>query len=322
MTIDKDYLDKLIIVTSKAAISSSFLVGKNDKNLADKAAVDAMRKELNKIKMTGEIVIGEGSLDEAPMLYTGEILGNKSGPKFDIAVDPLEGTNFAANNLPGALSVIAIAEKGNLFKAPETYMNKIATSKVEKGLIDLDYSIKKNITNLAEFKNSEPSKLTACLLDRPRHKKIIDELKDLNVNLFLISDGDVSGALLVSKPEYKVDIFLGIGGGPEGVLAASALDTHNCHFQGRFIFDRDEDIKTAKKIGISDLNKKYELNEIVKGDSIFCATAITDCMPNNSIKGVIKKSKSSFFTETIFTHKSSDNKGVIKKEIILDDTKK
>ena len=322
MTIDKDYLDKLIIVTSKAAISSSFLVGKKDKNLADKAAVDAMRKELNKIKMTGEIVIGEGSLDEAPMLYTGEILGNKSGPKFDIAVDPLEGTNFVANNLPGALSVIAIAEKGNLFKAPETYMNKIATSKVEKGLIDLDYSIKKNITNLAEFKNSEPSKLTACLLDRPRHKKIIDELKDLNVNLFLISDGDVSGALLVSKPEYKVDIFLGIGGGPEGVLAASALDTHNCHFQGRFIFDRDEDIKTAKKIGISDLNKKYELNEIVKGDSIFCATAITDCMPNNSIKGVIKKSKSSFFTETIFTHKSADNKGVIKKEIIFDDTKK
>ncbi len=322
MTIDKDYLDKLIIVTSKAAISSSFLVGKKDKNLADKAAVDAMRKELNKIRMTGEIVIGEGSLDEAPMLYTGEILGNKSGPKFDIAVDPLEGTNFAANNLPGALSVIAIAEKGNLFKAPETYMNKIATSKVEKGLIDLDYSIKKNITNLAEFKNSEPSKLTACLLDRPRHKKIIDELKDLNVNLFLISDGDVSGALLVSKPEYKVDIFLGIGGGPEGVLAASALDTHNCHFQGRFIFDRDEDIKTAKKIGISDLNKKYELNEIVKGDSIFCATAITDCMPNNTIKGVIKKSKSSFFTETIFTHKSADNKGVIKKEIIFDDTKK
>ena len=322
MTIDKDYLEKLIIVTSKAAISSSFLVGKKDKNLADKAAVDTMRKELNKIRMTGEIVIGEGSLDEAPMLYTGEILGNKSGPKFDIAVDPLEGTNFAANNLPGALSVIAIAEKGNLFKAPETYMNKIATSKVEKGLIDLDYSIKKNITNLAEFKNSEPSKLTACLLDRPRHKKIIDELKDLNVNLFLISDGDVSGALLVSKPEYKVDIFLGIGGGPEGVLAASALDTHNCHFQGRFIFDRGEDIKTAKKIGISDLNKKYELNEIVKGDSIFCATAITDCMPNNSIKGVIKKSKSSFFTETIFTHKSADNKGVIKKEIIFDDTKK
>ena len=322
MTIDKDYLDKLIIVTSKAAISSSFLVGKKDKNLADKAAVDAMRKELNKIRMTGEIVIGEGSLDEAPMLYTGEILGNKSGPKFDIAVDPLEGTNFAANNLPGALSVIAIAEKGNLFKAPETYMNKIATSKVEKGLIDLDYSIKKNITNLAEFKNSEPSKLTACLLDRPRHKKIIDELKDLNVNLFLISDGDVSGALLVSKPEYQIDIFLGIGGGPEGVLAASALDTYDCHFQGRFIFDRDKDIKVAKKMGINDLNRKYELNEIVKGDSIFCATAITDCMPNNSIKGVIKKSKSSFLTETIFTHKSLDNKGVIKKEIIFNDIKK
>ncbi len=301
MTIDKDYLDKLIIVTSKAAISSSFLVGKKDKNLADKAAVDTMRKELNKIKMTGEIVIGEGSLDQAPMLYTGEILGNKSGPKFDIAVDPLEGTNFAANNLPGALSVIAIAEKGNLFKAPETYMNKIATSKVEKGLIDLDYSIKKNITNLAEFRNSEPSKLTACLLDRPRHKKIIDELKDLNVNLFLISDGDVAGALLVSKPEYQIDIFLGVGGGPEGVLAASALDTHGCHFQGRFIFDKDEDIRVAKNMGIIDLNKKYELNEIVKGDSIFCATGIT----NTEIVAGKKKENSKFITETLVTHKES-----------------
>ena len=138
----------------------------------------------------------------------------------------------------------------------------------------------------------------------------------------MISDGDISGALLVSKPEYQVDIFLGIGGGPEGVLAASALDTHDCHFQGRFIFDRDEDIKVAKKMGINDLNRKYELNEIVKGDSIFCATAITDCMPNNTIKGVIKKNKNSFLTETIFTHKSLDNKGVIKKEIIFNDIKK
>ena len=185
MTIDKDYLDKLIIVTSKAAISSSFLVGKKDKNLADKAAVDAMRKELNKIKMTGEIVIGEGSLDEAPMLYTGEILGNKSGPKFDIAVDPLEGTNFAANNLPGALSVIAIAEKGNLFKAPETYMNKIATSKVEKGLIDLDYSIKKNIYNFQHSKNFGNINLSINnFSDFKRIKKIIEmnsnKLNNLN----------------------------------------------------------------------------------------------------------------------------------------------
>ena len=221
------------------------------------------------------MVIGEGSLDEAPMLYTGEFLGNKNGPSFDIAVDPLDGTNFAANNLPGAISVIAIAEKGNLFNAPETYMHKIATAKVEKGLIDLDYSLKKNISNLADFMNKDISLITACIMDRPRHKNIIDELKELNVKVKLITDGDVLGALYVSNPKYNVDIFLGVGGGPEGVLAASALDAFDCHFQGRFIFDNDKDIHEAKKMGITDLNKKYELNEIVKGDSIFCATGIT-----------------------------------------------
>ena len=333
MTIDNEYLDKLINVTSKAAVSSSFLVGKKDKIAADKAAVDSMRAELNKINMIGEIVIGEGALDEAPMLYTGEILGNKNGPEFDIAVDPLEGTNFAANNLPGALSVIAIAEKGNLFKAPETYMEKIATSKVEKGLIDLDYSTKKNISNLADYKNTDPSNLNACILDRPRHKKIIDELMELKVNLTLISDGDISGALLVSKSVYGVDIFLGIGGGPEGVLAASALDTYGCHFQGRFIFDNDNDIKKAKAIGIKDLNRKYELNEIIKGDSIFCATAITDCMPirnttkdnrtiRNELKGVKNNSNNTFITETIVTHKSSNLDDIITKKIKLNNNQK
>ena len=301
--IEKKYLDKLINVTSKAAIASSFLVGKKDKIAADQAAVDAMRTELNKIDMTGEIVIGEGSLDKAPMLYTGEKLGKKIGPEFDIAVDPLEGTNFAANNLPGALSVIAIAKKGNLFKAPETYMHKIATSKVEKGLIDLDYSIKKNIKNLADFKNTEPSKLTACILDRPRHKNIIKELSSLKVKIKLITDGDVAGALLVTKPIHKVDIFLGIGGGPEGVLTAAALDAYDCHFQGKFIFDNDKDIEDAKKMGIIDLNKKYELNEIVKGDSIFCATAITDSL---SMKGVTIE-KNDYITETLVTQKSLKN---------------
>ena len=210
------------------------------------------------------------------MLYTGEILGNKKGPDFDIAVDPLEGTNFAANNLPGALSVIAIAEKGNLFKAPETYMHKIATTKVEKGVIDLDYSVKKNILNLADFKNTDPSNLTACILDRPRHKNIIDELRKLNVNLKLITDGDVSGALLVTEEKYNVDIFLGIGGGPEGVIAAAALDAIIVIFREIF-FDNKNDIDVAKGMGIKH-NKKYELNEIVKGDAIFCATAITDTM--------------------------------------------
>ena len=314
MTIDKKYVDKLINVTSKAAIASSLLLGKKDKIAADRAAVDSMRSELNKIDMTGEIVIGEGSLDEAPMLFTGEILGTKDGPEFDIAVDPLEGTNFAANNLPGALSVIAIAEKGNLFKAPETYMNKIATSKVEKGLIDLEYSVKKNIENLAEFKNTEPSNLTACILDRPRHKNIINELLSLKVKTRLITDGDVAGALLVTKPEYGVDIFLGIGGGPEGVLAATALDAYDCHFQGKFIFDNERDIKDAKKMGIIDLNKKYEIKEIVKGDAIFCATAITDTL---TMRGIITEDMSSFNTETLVTYKSlKDNFLGIKKKII------
>ena len=308
MTIDKKYIDHFINVSSRAALASSYLIGKKDKNAADQAAVDSMRAELNKIDMNGKVVIGEGTLDEAPMLYTGELLGNKNGPEFDIAVDPLEGTNFAANNLPGAISVIAMAEKGNLFNAPETYMDKIATGKIEKDLIDLDYTIKKNIYNLAEFMNKDISSITACILDRPRHKEMINELKELKVNLKLISDGDVLGALYVSDSKYNVDIFLGIGGGPEGVLAASALDAYNCHFQGRFIFDNDKDINDAKKMGITDLNKKYELNEIVKGDSIFCATGIT----SSEILEGIKIEGDNYISETLVTHKSSDFKEIIK----------
>jgi fructose-1,6-bisphosphatase II / sedoheptulose-1,7-bisphosphatase len=320
VTIDKKYIDQFINVTSNAAIASYHLVGKKNKIAADKAAVDAMRTELNKIDMTGEIVIGEGSLDEAPMLFTGEILGLKKGPEFDIAVDPLEGTNFAANNLPGALSVIAVAEKGNLFKAPETYMHKIATAKVEKGLVDLDYSIKKNIENLADFKNTNPSNLTACILDRPRHKKIINDLSNLNVKIKLITDGDVAGALLVTKPIYNVDIYLGIGGGPEGVLAATALDAYDCHFQGKFIFDNEKDISEAKKMGITELNKKYEINEIVKGDAIFCATAITDTM---AMRGVVPEDEHYYMTETLVTHKRTrDNHlSIEKRKMIFDHAK-
>ena len=309
MTIDKKYIEHFINVSSKAALASSYLVGKKDKIAADQAAVDTMRSEFNKIDMNGEVVIGEGSLDEAPMLYTGELLGNKKGPDFDIAVDPLEGTNFAANNLPGAISVLAIAEKGNLFNAPETYMDKIATGKVEIGLIDLDYTLKKNLSNLADFMNKDISSITACVMDRPRHKATINELKKLKVNLKLITDGDILGALYVSDPKYNVDIFLGVGGGPEGVLAASALDAYDCHFQGRFIFDNDNDIYEAKKMGIIDLNKKYELNEIVKGDSIFCATGIT----NSDVLTGIKIKNNDYTSETLVTHKSTGYKKIIKK---------
>jgi len=308
MAIDKSYIDLFHKVSVSAAYASFHMVGKKDKIAADKAAVDAMRNELNKIDMNGQIVIGEGELDEAPMLYIGEKLGTGDGPSLDIAVDPLEGTNFAANNLPGALSVIAVAEKSNLFNAPETYMDKIAIATNEKGIVDLDFPINKNIKNLADYKNTIPEKLTACILDRPRHQKVIEELKSLNVKLKLISDGDVSGALLVTDSKNNVDIFLGIGGGPEGVLAASALDAYNCFFQGKFIFENEKDKNRAKTMGINDFEKKYELNEIVSGDSIFCATGITS---GDLVNGIQVNDKS-FVSETLITHKSSGIKKIYK----------
>ncbi len=313
MVLDKKFENLFLNVTSRAALAAAFLIGKKDKIAADKAAVDAMRKELNKIDMNGRIVIGEGELDEAPMLHIGENVGTKNGPLLDIAVDPLEGTNFVANSLPGALSVIAVTNKSNLFNAPETYMNKISANCSEPNVVDLDYSIKKNIYNLAEFKNQKPENLTACILNRPRHKKIIDELKSLNVKLKLISDGDVAGALMVIDEKYSVDIFLGIGGGPEGVLAAAALDAYNCHFQGRFMFDTDKDKHRANKMGITDLKKKYELNEIISGDSIFCATGIT---PGDMVSGIEIKEKK-FLSETLITHKSSGLKKIFKTEQII-----
>ena len=310
MTIDKKYIDKFVRVTSKAALASFHLVGKKNKMAADKAAVDSMRGELNQLDINGQIVIGEGELDDAPMLYIGEKIGTKNGPDIDIAVDPLEGTNFAANNLPGALSVIAIAEKNNLFKAPETYMEKISANVHEKEVVDLDYSIKKNIYNLSDYLNKKPENLTACIMDRPRHNSIIKELNNLKVKIKLISDGDVSGALLVTDKKYNVDIFLGIGGGPEGVLAASALDAFECTFQGRFLFDTDEDKIRAKNMGIENLKKKYELNEIVSGDSIFCATGITS---GDLLNGIVIEDKN-FISETLVTHKSSKLKKIIKME--------
>jgi len=315
MVFKKEFLDKIINITSNAAIACYPHLGKKDKVLVDKAATDEMRKNLNELDINGKVVIGEGELDEAPMLYIGEKLGTGKGPSIDIAVDPLEGTNFAANNLSGALSVLSISEKGNLFNAPETYMDKLAVSNdVPFDATDLDFSIEKNIKNIADSKNKKISDLTACLLDRPRHKNIIDKLKKLKVNLKLIPDGDVAGALLVTDEKYNVDIFLGIGGGPEGVLAASALDSFNCKFQGRFLFKTDQDITRAKKMGINDLNKKYDLNEIVKGESIFCATGITS---SDLVNGVEFKN-GKYITETLVTHKNSSI-NIVKKEVpILD----
>ena len=313
MSLDKKLVADMVKITSSAAISCLKFLGKNDKELVDKAATDSMRNEINKLKINGVVVIGEGELDEAPMLHIGEKLGAGGDLELDIAVDPLEGTNFAAKNLPGALSVISIAEKGNLFNAPETYMDKLAVSgRVPFDATDLDFSLEKNIQNIADSMNKDIKDVTVCLLDRPRHKEIITKLKDMKTKIKLITDGDVSGALLVTDEKYNVDIFLGIGGGPEGVLAASAIDALGCKFQGRFLFKNEKDISRAKKMGINDLNKKYDLKEIVKGDSIFCATGITN---GDLVNGVnIKDNK--YITETLVTHKSSN----MSKTVVSEDT--
>ena len=314
MSLKKELVDEIVKVTSKAAISCHKFIGKNDKINTDKAATDSMRNEINKLKFNGEVVIGEGELDEAPMLYIGEKLGSGGTLSIDIAVDPVEGTNFVANNLPGALSVISIAEKGNLFKAPETYMDKLAVSnKVPFDATDLDFPLEKNIKNVADSLNKDITDITVCLLNRPRHKEIIDNLNKMNVNMKLISDGDVSGALMITDEKYNVDIFLGIGGGPEGVLAASAIDAYECKFQGRFLFDNDKDIIRAKKMGIKDLNKKYDLVEIIKGDSIFCATGITS---GDLVKG-INFQDDKYISETLVTHKSSKMCKIFTREDII-----
>ena len=314
MSLNKNLIENLIDITSQAAISCYPHLGKGNKILADKAATDVMRYNLNRLNIEGEVVIGEGELDEAPMLYIGEKLGNNKGQKIDIAVDPVEGTNFVSKNLPGAISVLAISEKGNLFKAPETYMNKIAFGQnIPKDVVDLDNTIEKNIKNLSDFKNKKIEDITVCLLDRERHVEIIKSLKKIGAKVKLITDGDVAGALLVSDKKYDVDIFMGIGGGPEGVIAASALDAMNCNFQGRFIFETDKDKARANQMGIKDFYKKYEINEIVKGDSIFCATGITS---GHIINGI--KSKDNYFhTETLVTHKSQNLVNKIQKKYLF-----
>ena len=312
MDIDKVFQDQLIKITQEAAISVYPHLGKNNKIIADEAATNSMRTNLNKMNIKGNIVIGEGEMDEAPMLYIGEKVGTKNGPEFDIAVDPLEGTNFAAKNLPGAISVIAMSNKNDLFNAPESYMEKISyPSGIDQNAIDLDFSLKKNLSNLADSKNKKFESLRICVLDRPRHQKIIDEAKSLNVDVKLISDGDVSGALLVTEEKHNIDLFLGTGGGPEGVLAASALDTYDCGFQGRFIFDTDELKKRANKMGINDFDKKYALSEIVKGDSLFCATGIT----NGDLVNGLELKNNKMVVNTLITHKSQNTKKIVTGEI-------
>ena len=308
MTIDKKYIDHLVNVSSRAALASSYLVGKKDKIAADQAAVDSMRTELNKIDMNGQVVIGEGSLDEAPMLYTGELLGNKKGPNFDIAVDPLEGTTFTSKGLPNAFSVLAVTEKGNLLSAPDTYMEKIIIgSNLPKNLLDLDNNVEKNINLLAVAKNKKISELSACIMKRPRHEHTVKILKQLGVKINFITDGDIAGGLTVIGENPKNDVYLGTGGGPEGVIVAAALSCLGGQMQGRLILNNDEIIR-AKKLGITDFKKKYNIDEMVSGDVIFCASGVT----SGELASGIKNFNDKFEVSTLVLHKSQKINKIVK----------
>lgn len=300
MSLKKDLLDQFIKVTEFAAFGASPYIGKKDKVAADQGAVDKMRDELNKINIDGTVVIGEGEMDEAPMLYIGEKVGTRNGPKVDIALDPLEGTNFTANNLPNAFSVLAVAEKGNLLSAPDTYMNKIVIGPgLPRNLLDLDNTVEKNIKLLADAKKKKTSDLSACVLKRPRHDEIVAVLNKLKVNINFITDGDIAGALSVIGNNPKNDIYLGIGGGPEGVLTAAALSCFGGQIQGRLILDKNEK-ERASKLGVIDTEKKYNIDDMVKGDVIFCATGVTD---GDLAKGV-KDLGDKFEVNTFVLHKT------------------
>ena len=300
MSLKKDLLDQFIKVTEFAAFGASPYIGKKNKVAADQGAVDKMRAELNKINIDGTVVIGEGEMDEAPMLFIGEKVGTRNGPKVDIALDPLEGTNFTANNLPNAFSVLAVAEKGSLLSAPDTYMNKIIIgSGLPKNLLDLDNTVEKNIKLLADAKKKKTSELSACVLKRPRHDEIVAVLNKLSVNINFITDGDIAGALSVVGNNPKNDIYLGIGGGPEGVITAAALSCFGGQIQGRLILDKNER-ERAHKLGVIDPEKKYNIDDMVKGDIIFCATGVTD---GDLAKGV-KDLGDKFEVSTFALHKS------------------
>jgi fructose-1,6-bisphosphatase II / sedoheptulose-1,7-bisphosphatase len=301
--LDHNLLKQFTKVAAQAAYSSSLLKGKGDKIAADQAAVDSMRNYLNKIDMNGKIVIGEGEMDEAPMLFIGEKLGTGNGEPLDIAVDPLDGTTLTAKNLPDAISVIAVAEKGNLLQAPDTYMEKIAIGPdYPENIIDLDNSIETNLNNMAEFKSIKPSDLTVCLLERDRHKKIVESITKMSAKIKFISDGDVLGAIYTCIKDFNVDLYVGIGGAPEGVLAAAAIKCFGGQFQGRLSITDNEEKLRATKLGITDLKKKYYLNDIIRGDVIFCAGGVTD---GELLKG-IRIEKNNFLADLLVLH--SDKK--------------
>lgn len=302
--LDRVLVLEMVRVTEAAAIAASALVGRGDEKAADAAAVEAMREALNGLYMDGTVVIGEGERDEAPMLYIGEKVGSAigSGPKIDIALDPLEGTTICATAGPNSLAVLAIAEEGGLLNAPDVYMDKIAVGPgYPEGVIDLDKSATENVKAVAAAKGVQPSEIIACVLNRPRHEKLVAELRALGVGIVLIGDGDVAGVIATTNPDTTIDIYMGSGGAPEGVLAAAALRCVGGQFKGRLLFRNDDERARAAKWGVTDLNKQYDLTELARGDCIFAATGVTD----GSLLEGVKRQKGKMTTESVVMRASS-----------------
>ncbi|MEO7504491.1 MAG: class II fructose-bisphosphatase [Sphingomicrobium sp.] len=303
--LDRVLVLEMVRVTEAAAIAASALIGRGDEKAADAAAVEAMRAALNELPMDGTVVIGEGERDEAPMLYIGEKVGSAqgSGPAIDIALDPLEGTTITAKAGPNALAVLAIAEQGGLLNAPDVYMDKIAIGPgYPDGTIDLTRSPTDNVKALAAAKGVKPNEIIACVLDRPRHAQIIAELRGLGCGIMLIPDGDVAGVIATTDPDTTVDIYMGSGGAPEGVLAAAALRCVGGQIQGRLLFRNDDERARARRWGIEDLDRIYRLEDMAHGDCIFAATGVTD---GSLLKGVKHRKGGCLTTESIVMRASS-----------------
>jgi fructose-1,6-bisphosphatase II / sedoheptulose-1,7-bisphosphatase len=311
-SLDRILTLELVRVTERAAVAAARHRGRGDESAADQAAVDAMRHELNRLAIHGTVVIGEGERDEAPMLYIGEEVGTRQGPRVDIALDPLEGTTICAKNLPNSLAVIAVAETGHLLNAPDVYMDKIAIGPgYAAGVVDLDRSPTQNIRALAAAKGVAVSQITACVLDRPRHAALIEELRATGAAIRLIGDGDVAGVIHTTEPEITgIDIYLGIGGAPEGVLAAAALRCMGGQMQGRLVIASDDQRDRARRMGVDDVTRKFELGDMARGDVLFAATGVTD---GNMLSGV-RFGRRSITTHTIVMRAASGTVRWIKAE--------
>jgi fructose-1,6-bisphosphatase II / sedoheptulose-1,7-bisphosphatase len=302
--LDRVLVLEMVRVTEAAAIAAAKLVGRGDEKAADAAAVEAMREALNELYMDGTVVIGEGERDEAPMLYIGEKVGSAigTGPKIDIALDPLEGTTITAKAGPNALAVLAIADQGGLLNAPDVYMDKIAVGPgLPDNIIDLDKTPTENINAVAKAKGVQPNEIIACVLDRPRHEALIAELRAIGCGVMLIGDGDVAGVIATTNPDTTIDIYMGSGGAPEGVLACAALRCVGGQFKGRLIFRNEDERARARKWGIEDLDKQYDLTELAKGDCIFAATGVTD----GSLLGGVKRKGGIMTTSSVVMRASS-----------------